>query len=43
LLADAFGVGVTRVELVKGATSRNKSFLIRAPSRMPEKISAKLP
>lgn len=40
LLAKSFGVGPTRVELVSGASSRNKSFLIREPRRIPAQLRA---
>ena len=36
LLADAFGVSKTRVELLRGARSRIKQFRIVDPTTMPE-------
>lgn len=38
LLADAFGVAPSRVELVRGRMSREKSFRIRGATRMPSPI-----
>jgi uncharacterized protein len=35
-LADAFGVPLRRVALVRGATSRQKSVRIDAPARRPD-------
>jgi len=38
LLAKAFGVGVGRISLVRGPTSRDKVFRITSPSRLPPYI-----
>lgn len=40
LLAKAFGVGITRVRLIRGRTSRDKLFRIVAPARLPCNIVA---
>jgi uncharacterized protein (TIGR00251 family) len=38
LLAKAFGVGVSNVELLSGQSHKNKRFLIRSPSRFPAQV-----
>lgn len=38
LLAKAFGVGVSRVSLIRGRNSRDKIFRIVAPERLPAGI-----
>jgi hypothetical protein len=35
LLAKAFGVGITRVQLIRGQTMRDKTFRIESPTRLP--------
>lgn len=35
LLAKAFGVGITRVQLIRGQTMRDKTFRIECPTRVP--------
>jgi uncharacterized protein (TIGR00251 family) len=39
LLAKLFGVAKSRIVLLNGQTSRDKSFLIPSPSKLPEFIS----
>lgn len=38
LLANSFGVGISRVKLVKGQTHKNKLFFIKEPSRLPAEV-----
>ena len=40
LLAKAFGIGVSRVSLIRGQNSRDKVFRIIAPDRLPAGIVA---
>ncbi len=40
LLADMFDVAASRVELITGAKHRNKTFLVRAPARIPPELLA---
>lgn len=41
-LAKEFGVAPSRVSLVRGATSREKSFRIAAPARVPAALEREL-
>ena len=43
LLAKACGVGITRIQLVRGRTHRNKSFRIANPKRLPDAILGRRP
>jgi uncharacterized protein (TIGR00251 family) len=38
LLAKSFGVGMSRVKLMKGQTHRNKQFFICEPSCLPAEV-----
>lgn len=40
LLADAFGVSLGKVQLLRGARSRNKRFQIVSPASLPASILA---
>ena len=42
LLADAFGVATSRVELVRGATGREKVVRILAPKAIPDALASDL-
>ncbi len=42
-LAKEFGVAKSQVELVRGQTSREKQFVIRAPARIPALIEEMIP
>ena len=39
LLAECFGVGISRVALAAGATSRDKLFRITDPARLPAELT----
>jgi uncharacterized protein (TIGR00251 family) len=41
LLAEAFGVGPGKVQLLRGARSRNKRFQITSPANLPASILAR--
>lgn len=41
-LAKEFGVAPSRVSLVRGATAREKTFRIAAPTRLPDVLAAAL-